>query len=247
MEEFIKPIEVILDTSEIINSIFDGRLVKHLHDNEAICPVCGGTGIIVENNIYGLKNDPNKSKHFPYKHQSISFCKNCYNGVIRVCKYCGENATRTYHQCDIIKAEKREKERLKELENFSKAKEYNHDALGTTFGMCYSKAYGYNEGYFNSWEDFFEYIYSEELDDTENKESRPTYVWGTEKVEMKIDAYSIVESATEDLYDEAMSSISSSDINTLQSILDDWCYGCGVGSTYIEDNRYKVRVPWELF
>ena len=36
-----------------LNTILSGTLEKDLIDNEAICPVCQGTGVVKANNIYG--------------------------------------------------------------------------------------------------------------------------------------------------------------------------------------------------
>lgn len=47
----------------------DVKLQKDLHDNEDICPTCGGLGLMIANNPYGLSNDPDKtfSNLFPSK------------------------------------------------------------------------------------------------------------------------------------------------------------------------------------
>lgn len=64
---------------------------------------------------------------------------------------------------------------------------------------------------------------------------------------MRIDAYSIVESATDDLYEDAMDNISTGSIKELQDYLDKWCDNCGVGNIYYENHKYKVRIPWEEY
>lgn len=29
--------------------------------------------------------------------------------------------------------------------------------------------------------------------------------------------------------------------------VDDWCKRCGVGKTYMESHKYKVRIPWDEY
>ena len=62
---------------------------------------------------------------------------------------------------------------------------------------------------------------------------------------MSIDATDIIENATEDLYEDAIDSISDKARKELQEYLDNWCKACGVGTTYYESHKYKVRIPWE--
>ena len=51
--------------------------------------------------------------------------------------------------------------------------------------------------------------------------------------------------ATEDLYEDAFYDISSKEIERLQRFIDEWIKTCGVGTTYYESHKYKVRIPWE--
>ncbi len=106
MEEFVKPKQVIVSDKEYIQKLVNANLIKDLHDNEEICPYCHGTGMVINNNIYGLSEDTNKKTLFPYKHQAITFCQHCYNGVVLRCKLCGEIIQRGYtkHDCEQQKA-----------------------------------------------------------------------------------------------------------------------------------------------
>jgi hypothetical protein len=60
---------------------------------------------------------------------------------------------------------------------------------------------------------------------------------------MSIDAANIIESATEDLYEDANLDVSDSAVKELQDYLDDWCKRCGVSETLIR-TKYKVAIPW---
>lgn len=101
MGEFVKPKRVIVSDKEYIQKLVNANLVKDLHDNEEICPYCHGTGMVIRDNQYGLSDDPDRKVWFPYKHQAITFCQHCFNGVILRCKLCGEviQCGYTKHDC----------------------------------------------------------------------------------------------------------------------------------------------------
>lgn len=224
---------------------FTFTLRKDLIENEEVCPNCKGLGLVVRDNSYGIEGERanNHLPAFPYKHQSMIFCPTCYNGVIRRCKWCGEIIPRGFfkHNCekqreiDMLEREKKEAEILKNaplatLEVLEKNK------------CFYSDSYSYNEGYFFDWEDFFDNWYA----DHEEDETKPNFVWTTEEIKMKIDAADLIESATNDLYEDAFHDVSDEESNRLQKFLDEWCENCGVGKTYYQ-GKYKVRIPWEEY
>lgn len=243
MSVFTKPLEQIVTDQEYISKLVDANLHKDLHDDEEICVFCHGTGLVIRDNPYGLSNDPNRTTEmFPYKHQAISFCPNCYNGIVHKCKLCGQILPRGTSKCNCEK--QREIDRLERERKAAEALENAPIAPQEVAESCacfYSDCYPHNEGYFLDWESFFDAweCYHEPDDD------RPEYVWITESVDMHIDAYSIVESATEDLYEDAASDIPDEKIKQLQKYLNDWCKSCGVGKTYYESHKYKVRIPWD--
>ena len=79
--------------TEYIDVDFNLKLQKDLQENEIICTHCGGTGLQVDNNPFGLRKEgeqPNYGKLFPYKKQTIVGCRHCYNGVQSKCLHCGE-------------------------------------------------------------------------------------------------------------------------------------------------------------
>ena len=103
---------------EAIQKSFPKILIKDLTEHERICPVCNGLGMRIEDNIYGIEGDNSevgRKYHFPYKHQSLSFCQSCYNGVQRLCPYCGEPyKNQGYMHCDCEGQKKAdEEERIK--------------------------------------------------------------------------------------------------------------------------------------
>lgn len=243
MSDFVKPVRQIVDVTDAFANLIGKQLIKDLHDNEEICPICHGTGLRIDDNPYGLSNDPDKRiGRFPYKHQSIRFCNNCYNGVIRRCPDCGEQLTRfkTICDCDAVKQRQHEEACRKERERIAKAEKHEPDALGTKFIMAQSDFFPHNEGYFSDWEEFFDCWDWREEDCVE----RPEYVWGTEEIEMSFDAADIVSAACEDMYDDAYADIGDAAIAEMQQYLNRWRdkYGC---KSYMSTTRHAIRIPWE--
>lgn len=245
MSEFVKPTRVEIDVTNEIKTLFGAKLIKDLHENEAICPVCKGTGIRVEQNRYGLSDDPDKqSGHFPYFRQSFSFCHNCYNGIVRYCADCGRQLPRGRLKCDCdAEIQRRLSEEVrKEAEELKAATKHDYTTLGTKFQMCCSPYYSHNDGYFSDWEEFFDDWY-----DTQDEDApKPEFVWGTEETEMYFDADGIVSSACEDLYEDAIDDIGKEAIVEMQSFLDTWTQKYG-RTAYYEDHKNAVKIPWDLY
>lgn len=242
----IKPKTETVSAPEYIQDLINVNLKKDLYDNEEICSYCHGTGLIIRDNEYGLSDAPNKSytNLFPYKHQSLSFCPHCNNGVVRRCKFCGQIMSRTafVHDCeqqDKIRQAERE-QKLKDLmDNAQVAPKEVEDSCE----CFYSEYYSWNEGYFTDWDEFFD-----DWHENHNEEDdKPEYVWTTERVDMHIDADDIIANATENLYEDAMDDISEEKCKELQNMLDKWCDTCGVRETYVKSNKYKVKIPWENY
>lgn len=245
MSDFVKPSVEQVSDRVYIQALLDITLHKDLCKDEEICPWCHGTALVITNNPYGLEGDPDrKAGLFPYKHQSITFCPHCYNGVIHRCELCGEIMPkgRLKHDCEQQRTIDRKSAAEKERQEMGAAKEYLPEALDD-FLMCYYGGYPHDNGYFMDWDSFFDWWDSE----FEGELERPEFVWGTEKVEMSMDADSIIEDATQDLYEDAEDNISGEERKKLQSLLNDWCANCGVGTTYMESHKSKVRIPWDMY
>mgnify|MGYP001016916345 CR=1 FL=1 len=239
MDNFIKPRKEIVDVSGYISKI--SILEKDLNENEEICEHCCGTGVKIENNVYGLSNDPDKCIGlFPYKHQSISFCDHCFNGIVKKCKYCGDLLPKGYlrHNCEQQMAINEQRSRnLKMLEG---AKEFPPESI-SDFVMCYYDGYPYDNGYFMDWDNFFDWWY----DDCEGEIPRPEYVWGTDVVKFTIDAYCVISNALEDYSDPDSISIDRDfDVDKLQTIIDCWIKEQNVPDVYCQSTKYKVKIPW---
>lgn len=245
MSEFVKPKTVFVSDAEYIQNLVNANLKKDLHDNEEICQHCHGTGMVVVDNRYGLSDDPDKSRgHFPYNHQSISFCQHCFNGIVYRCPHCGNLIQRGYSvcDCDATKEVKRQEELKKKQEALDKAPIAPKEVVDA-MECFFSESFSRNEGYFFDWDEFFEDWFENHNPD----DVKPVYVWITEPVEMSVDVQNIIENATDDLYEDASEDITSEARKELQDFVDGWCKRCGVGITYYESHKYKVRIPWEEY
>ena len=252
--EFQKPKRVVIPLRPFVEKLIDGKITKDLCEGEEVCPTCGGFGLRIENNPFGLEGDPNNQHGaplFPYKHQSLvlQYCPTCYNGVVHRCKLCGKIMKRGWlkHDCPKQQALDREKREREDRERFDKA-EIAPPEIADACEYFYSEYYPLSEGYFSDWDDFFDQWDEQRIEmEDAGLIKRPEFVWITEPVEMHIDAEFVAENATEELYEDAMSDISTEDIKRLQALLDDWCKSCGVSTTYQESHKYKVRIPWEEY
>ena len=106
--------------------------------------------------------------------------------------------------------------------------------------MAQSDFFPHNEGYFSYWEDFFD-SWNEEREEFMEK---PLYVWGTEKIEMELDAASIVSSACEEMYEDAYDDIGTAAIAEMQHYLDEWKKKHG-RTSYLLTTKHAIRIPRE--
>ncbi|RHO79983.1 hypothetical protein DW058_17490, partial [Clostridiaceae bacterium AF42-6] len=46
-----------INLHEVVQKSFPKILIKDLTEHERICPVCNGLGMIIKDNVYGIKGD----------------------------------------------------------------------------------------------------------------------------------------------------------------------------------------------
>lgn len=241
-----------LNVAEEIKYILPDTLEKDLQDNETICPVCHGLGVVLDNNIYGIKGDTSeaaKKSMFPYNHQAIKFCPNCYNGVIRLCEYCGKALPRGRLKCDCEqqRVKDEEEKRIKYQETIEKAKEIE---LKDTSYYMYDEQ---SDKYFSDEDEFAEYYYQEWFAEYSGGISFNVYfdsqvpkvLWNCEEVKISIDTDGIIENACEELHEDARDCIS--DEKELQDFLDKWCEKQSGTTSYYPCYKEYVRVKKEWF
>ena len=239
-----------INVSDEIKNILPETLKKDLQDHEEICPVCHGLGVVVDNNIYGIKGDTSdaaKKSMFPYNHQAIKFCPNCYNGVIRLCRYCGKQIPKGYIDrcgCEQYKQKEEEERRIKYQEKISKADEVDFEDINSDMWLYDEQTDDYFsdvDSFVDAYKDFDEYESEEEI-----MNNLPKILWLTDPVDISMDADYIISSACEDLHEDAYENISSEDRRELQNILDEWCKKqTGTRTVYPNYKRYvRVRKGW---
>jgi hypothetical protein len=238
-----KKIVPLSEVKDYIETIIGSGLEKDLHETEftteEVCERCHGTGIVLTDNPFGLSEEKT-SVRFPYRHQSFTFCPDCFNGVRKRCKLCGELVPRGQltHNCKQMKEiekKKKEDEEKKRVDAlpWTEVKE----ELGNI--NYYSEFFPYNEGYFMDFDEFFDAIDEEEI------EGRPEYCFGVTEIPFTIDAESVVENACDDSYEDAYDHVGN--IRGLQKSIDEWIEKNGPGSTFVYNKNVKVRIPWERY
>lgn len=231
-----------IDVIETIQKILPKTLVKDLQENERIFPVCHGLGMRVENNVYGVRGNTSEAglrEHFPYKHQSLSFCRSCFNGVRKLCEFCGEPYVQLgCRQCDCegFKRAGEEKRIKKWGETVAKAKGINEWDVTT---MLYCREF---DTYHYRLDDFFHSYrckYS-----NEQTYDRPDRLWVCSVAEISLDADSILESACDELHEDAKENC---DYKSLQKLLDGWCKEQTGTTTYYPCYKEYVMIDWSRY
>jgi len=227
--------------TEQVDVSFNLKLQKDLQEHEIICSHCGGTGLQVDNNPFGLKSE-NSKIHFPYKQQVIRGCNHCYNGVQSKCLHCGKIFERQEYRCDCEKSkqERIQEQYEKDLEIWNKTKKITLEQALNDYTLVYIDNY---EKYLAP-EEIQEYLEEKELEFNAKIERDKIWIYGTSVMDMSIDASDVIENACSDLHEEAENNIARKDIDELQTFLDQWCKNNSAGTTtYYAD--YKVGIVLE--
>lgn len=242
---FIKPERMVINAIPYLTEILGNGLIKDLQEGEEICPVCHGTGLAIDQSSYGLSDDPDKKTGiFPYRKQTIVSCRNCFNGVVKRCPYCGEliSSLKSRCECEGTKRSEEEASQKKRKERFEKAKKLEPgDVQALAMQMLQSDEYPYHDGYFDSWDEFFNAWF----DQYEGIEERPKYVWGTYTTNISFNVDDLLERACEELHEDARNQICQADVDELHGFLDTWAKKQSGTETYTCDTRYAIRIPWK--
>lgn len=193
-----------------IPKFLEGVLIKDLNENEVICEHCGGTGLEIRDNVYGIDGEDG----FKYKQQSLSFCSYCYNGIREKCEFCGDLLPKGYRVCDCEGYKKyKEDERIKvEKERYDKAQKMTYEEYIEKY-PDYMFFCADNETYYSDIDELEDDYLLAKLD-------MPEYVYGTHKQTINIDIDSAIENACDDLYDEAYNNLKG--LDELYRAIDDF-------------------------
>lgn len=221
--------------TEYMDVDFNLKLKKDLQEHEVICSHCGGTGLQVDDNPFGIKGE-NSKIHFPHKQQTIVGCNHCYNGVQSKCLHCGKIFKRGTSQCDceIVKQERLKERHNKDLETWNKAKKISFEEACEKYTMFYIDSH---DKYINV-DEFEEWIHDKNYEENELKSLR---MYGTYIMDLSMDADDVIENACSDLHEDARDNISVQEEKSLQILLNQWCENNSAGTTtYYAD--YEVGI-----
>ena len=227
---------------EAVQKSFPQILIKDLSQNERICPVCNGLGMKIDDNVYGIHGDDSelgRKMRFPYKHQALSFCQSCFNGVQRLCPYCGKPyKDQGYLRCNCEGQEQadREEENKKKKERLANAISVDENDVDT---MLYCEEW---DEYYDSVDDFFE-DYALHYSDQEIY-IRPKVLWVCSEEKIHVDADRVIESACEELHEDAAEQC---DAKSLQKMLDHWCEDQTGTTTYYPCYKQYVVIDWDEY
>lgn len=232
-----------INVSELLK---DEVLEKDLKDNEQICPICHGLGMVLYNNEFYHVEDTDNLTPAYHNNMAFGYCPHCFNGVIKVCKYCGKPLPRERNSCDCVQQQAKDKQLYEVFvqQAISKAIEVTESDVNDAWLSDYN---GFN--YYSNVNDFIEQIqdqYSEENHNYKNfdefyETEVPKYLWLCETEGISLNAYNIVSDACEDLHEDAMDSISSTDIKELQNYISNWCNKqSGTDTLFVAHKKYVV-------
>lgn len=241
--------KVILKTQEEVKRLLPETLEKNLKENEDICPICHGLGIIKRNQPFGI-SEYNKPLEW-YENEYFTWCPNCYFGVIKLCEFCGKPLTKGSKVCNCEGYKEHEQKvlEMKQQEMIIKAREVGTEEVDCVYDEKseqyffdlesfvdeYKELYfdSVEEGKVQSFEDFFETVV-------------PKVLWVCPSIEININANSIIEDACEELHEDAADYIGYDDKKELQDFLNYWCEKqVGTTTYYSEYKKYiSVRREW---
>lgn len=233
-----------INLHEAVQRLFPKILIKDLTEHERICPVCNGLGMRIADNVYGIKGDNSEAGRkylFPYKHQALSFCQSCYNGVQSLCPYCGQPyKNRAYLHCDCEGQKKvDEEERIKKWnEKVANAVAVDEKDVDT---MLYCEEF---DEYYDTVDDFFDDYFGRYTDEKFNNDGRPERLWVCSVEKIHIDADNVVDNACEELHEDAYKQC---DIGGLQNLLDTWCKDQTGATTYYPCYKQYVEINWSEY
>jgi hypothetical protein len=245
MKETVIP--VIREETRRIKIVFE--LKKDLQEDEVICEHCHGTGLEIADNVYGITGDTiHVGLRFPYKHQSLRFCKHCYEGILKKCPKCGSLRGREYGKgCPCGHDDKLSESAWKKImnERWEKAEKMS---LSKAWELC-NCLYVDDVDRFIFGIDDLENVFTEYFDYTEEELKaffngkyeglKLPRIYLTEKIKPWIDAVNVIESACNGLHETA---IELCDEEGLQKLLDEWCAKQDGAVTYVPDYKRAVEI-----
>jgi hypothetical protein len=207
-----------MKTVEIISKL-PTVFTRTLNDGQGLCPECGGIQLVSDGKV-------------------IRSCNTCLgkNGVLSRCQYCGELLVYN-HRCQGMKDAERLDRYNREMAKWAKVPKITFEEAIERFEMVFVDL---GDGYYVETDMLMEWLDDRESDD-EDFDRSALQVYGTYKTQIAFDAGNIIESACDDLHEEAMDRIPGDAVNELQTILDNWAKKYGGGTvTYNMDGAVGI-------
>ena len=219
---------------QILNKpiVLHSREVKD-SKNYKLCEECNGIGWIADDD---------------YTH--IEHCRKCCGtGIIKICQYCGKETS--FCDCEESKNERYNNHIHCDDHYYKTATIHAYDSnFAKNMPMFYSPYYPYNDGFFEEWEDLFDWYYNELYDNISIEKERPEYVFATIPIQTNVDANDILDRISEDFIDcddvDLREHISSKTFNKVQDSLKDLRNEINNNCVYYEqDVNNIIVIPWE--
>jgi hypothetical protein len=236
-----------ISTQELYKQMFPENIIKDICEDETLCPTCKGLGCFITD-YPRYHSDTGKDPYTKIHAYKLVDCPDCYTGIVKVCEFCGKPILkRKYLHCDCNAFELNEqlKKTQKEQEILDKAEKITVDeANNRKIKMLY---YDPCDKYFSNIEEFYEF-WDDKVwnhDESDGELVRPNYIYSTTETELSLDAFDILESPCEDLYEDAIDFL---DTKGLQRYLDQWLTEQGDSKkTYWPDYKTAVIIDWDCF
>lgn len=185
-------------------------------EGRALCTECDGIG--------WLQSDNEKT---------IVKCNKCYDGLIYVCPDCGESKFTGYCNSEQCK-EKREKEKdEKQYQSFLKSKKLKPEEYDKSLVVYSDDVDGYNDGYFADVYELIDYCEDNDIE-------IPYYVYGTYTSTFFLDIDDAIESALEDMHEDAEYMIDDKSLSELRLAVDKFNKENEFVKTYYKDDSTTI-------
>lgn len=181
------------------------KLRKDMQEGEEICKECGGLGLRLVDNRYGLSIDGKKlgNEMFPFKKEAVVWCDNCFTGVSKRCLNCNELIPKSYTKCQKERCKELRGEALwqKKLEGWNKTTKISYNEALERYSMLY----------IDDWDRYVEpddlaaeiQYQLDENEDLTLSDIANLRIYTTYTTSAFFDAESIMENACDELHEEA--------------------------------------------
>lgn len=188
-------------------------------------------------------NQPDKNGYVYTKESWEEVVKNAVGIPIEIIHNDGTRTVVGVTQ-DVQLVKEEEEKRIKYQEKISKAEDVNIKDIDSDMWFYDEQTDDYFSDidcFVDAYKDSDEYEFDEDM-----MTNLPEVLWLTDSVDISMDADSIIESACEELHEDAYENISGSDRKELQNMLDEWCSKqTGTRTVYPNYKKYvRVRKEW---